>query len=202
MGRKRRDFRIGVPHHVTHRGNLQAPLFETDIDRRLYLSMLHRFSRMTGTLIGGYCLMTNHVHFIVVPEAMSSISTCFGRAHRKYSEYLNVRRKTSGTNWEGRFFSTPMDPVHAANALRYVERNPVEAGLVTSAEEWEWSSAAHNCGKRDAWRIVNCSIREESITGSEWRGLLKIPLEQHEKLTVPWITIASPEVVCDADAYM
>lgn len=186
MGRDRRRVIIGVPHHVVHRGNHQQPVFESDGDRALYLALVHRFSRQTGTAIAGFCLMSNHVHFVVVPSSVHSIASCFGRAHRKYSEFLNARRMTGGTNWEGRFFSEPMFGAHVLNGLRYVERNPVGAGLVRVASDWPWSSAAMHCGLGGSFDLLNIDVRGQDSDPLIWRALLGEELDESELMTVRW----------------
>jgi putative transposase len=187
MGRVRRDVRIGVPHHVVHRGNHQSDLFASDADRCLYLSLVQRFSRTNGVGVAGFCLMRNHVHFIVVPSSLKSISRCFGQAHRKYSEFLNARSGTFGTNWEGRFFSEPMSESHAVNALRYIERNPVAAGIVTCATDWEWSSAGTHCARGKRWPFIDRDVRGTLADPDRWSETLGLELEEHELQTVTWL---------------
>ncbi len=187
MGRERRDIRLGVPHHVVHRGNHQSALFGTDDDRRLYLSLVHRFSRATGTGIAGFCLMRNHIHFVAIPSSVRSISQCFGQTHRKYSEFLNMRAGTYGTNWEGRFYSEPMSEEHAINALRYIERNPVTAGVVQSPTDWVWSSAGIHCCDGKRWPLVNRDIRGHLADPLKWRDLLRSELDEAELQTIGWV---------------
>jgi putative transposase len=104
-----------------------------------------------GLRMLAYCLMPNHVHLVVVPERMDSLGVVFRRVHGRYAQYLNVRRGRSGHLWQNRFFSCALDGNHLSVALRYVERNPVRAGLVAEAESYTWSSArAHLTGKRNA----------------------------------------------------
>ncbi len=190
MGRARRRSRIGVPHHVAHRGNHKRSLFETDTDRRYYLALLHRHSRLTQSRIAGFCLMSNHVHILIVPEALSSISDCIGRVHRKYSEHLNRQHGLRGTNWEGRHFCQPMDEAHAINALRYVERNPVDAGLVRAASYWEWSSAAGHCLLRQPWPLVNVDIRGSMQSPERWSAMLGLPLDDEDLCALHWPALA------------
>ena len=85
--------------------------------------------------------MDNHVHFIAVPERSDSLARAFGEAHRRYTLMINQREGWTGYLWQGRFASFPLDERHAYAAIRYVERNPVEAGLVSRAEDYPWSSA-------------------------------------------------------------
>jgi putative transposase len=187
MGRARRDIRLGVPHHVVHRGNHQAPLFRGDDDRKYYLSLVHRFSRTTGTGIAGFCLMRNHVHFIAVPSTLRSISMCFGQAHRKYSEFMNMRAGTYGANWEGRFYSEPMSATHAINALRYIERNPVAAGIVSDPMDYPWSSAGPHCCSGLQWPLLNTEVRGELADPVKWRDVLRSELDEMELQTVTWL---------------
>lgn len=187
MGRTRRDIRIGAPHHIVHRGNHQADLFANDHDRCLYLSLIQRFGRTSGTGFAGFCLMRNHVHFIAVPTTLQSISRCFGQAHRKYSEFLNARSGAFGTNWEGRFYSEPMCDAHAINALRYIERNPVTAGIVEKAIDWEWSSARDHCGLGKRWPLMNRDIRGEFAARDRWADVLGVEMQEHELQTVHWL---------------
>jgi putative transposase len=89
--------------------------------------------------------MNNHVHFVVVPETERSLARAFGRTHADYARYANMVRRGCGHFWQARFYSCALDDRHAWKALAYVERNPVRAGLVGSAEEYAWSSAAAHC---------------------------------------------------------
>ena len=86
--------------------------------------------------------MPNHVHLVAVPDASDSLANALRRAHGRYAMYLNARRGRSGHLWQNRFYSCALDGAHLAVALRYVERNPVRAGLAESVEQYRWSSAA------------------------------------------------------------
>lgn len=196
MSRYRREVAIGVPHHIAHRGNHRNDLFETEGDFRYYLSLLHRFSRIHEARIAGFCLMTNHVHIIAIPERQKSLARCIGTTHRMYSEHLNRRRKSHGANWEGRFYSVQMDELHTLNALRYVERNPVEAGLVAEGSDWSWSSAAFHCGKGPKWSVLNADVRPRGVTSSEWRRLLSRELSEEEVQQVRWAALSMTSDTC------
>ena len=80
--------------------------------------------------------MSNHVHLIAIPAAGNSLARSLGRAHVDYARWLNLRRGESGHVWQNRFFSRPMDERHQWEALRYVESNPVRAGVVSEASDW------------------------------------------------------------------
>jgi putative transposase len=189
MGRPLRNFEIGVPFHVAHRGNKQSTLFETDADRRFYLSMLASIARKNNVRIGGFCLMRNHVHFAVIPDCLKGISRCFGQLHKLYSESLNIRAGTRGASWEGRVYAAKMDARHAWNALRYIERNPVAAGIVADATDWAWSSARMHCGMESEWSFLTGDVRSQRVEPERWREVLRTPLREEELGTIDWVAV-------------
>jgi putative transposase len=85
--------------------------------------------------------MTNHIHLVAIPALDDSLAKTIGLAHRRYSRFINNQRTWTGHIWANRFFSTPLDEPHALAAIKYVELNPVRAGLVSRAEDYPWSSA-------------------------------------------------------------
>jgi putative transposase len=137
----------GVPFHVTHRGNHKKPIFEGDRTRHMYLDLVLQYARRFEMAVWGYCLMANHVHLIVLGEDRWSISKAVGIAHRLYSWRRNREAGVTGHLWANRYFSTALDEPHLWAAIRYVELNPVRAGIVDEAVAYEWSSArAHADG--------------------------------------------------------
>ncbi|MGI8840761.1 MAG: transposase, partial [Caulobacteraceae bacterium] len=110
-------------------------------------------ARASGTAVWSYCLMPNHVHFIMVPKSQDGLRATFAQAHRRYTGMIHAREQWTGHLWQGRFSSTAMDEAHLYAAARYVALNPVRAGLARRAEDWRWSSArAHLAGRDD--RVV------------------------------------------------
>ena len=136
----------GLPHHVTHRGNRRADIFVRPEDQSAYLSFLSEYAARAELKIWAYCLMTNHVHLIVLPEHENSMARGVGLAHRRYATWINQRENWSGHLWANRYFSTPLDDAHHYAAVRYVECNPVRAGVVAQAAQYAWSSARAHCG--------------------------------------------------------
>jgi putative transposase len=130
-----------MPHHVTQRGNYQQRVFRDDEDWGRYLLWMKEYSDRCELKIWAYCLMSNHVHFIVVPQHSDSMAKTFNQAHMRYSQYFNRKMGNKGHLWQGRFYSCPLDEAHQYVAVRYVENNPVRAGLVERAEDYLWSSA-------------------------------------------------------------
>lgn len=147
----------GIPHHVTQRGNNRQQVFSSAGDRRFYLDLLTRHSVRYGTRILGYCLMTNHVHLVVVPERDHSLARTLGRTHTEYALAVNRVEGRSGHLWQNRFFSCPLDESHLRSAMRYVDLNPVRAGLAAMPWDWPWSSARTHAqeGARDP--VLDCN---------------------------------------------
>lgn len=140
----------GLPHHVTQRGNRRQRVFFEEGDYSYYLRLVRDAARASETTVWAYCLMPNHVHFIVAPKDEGGLRATFGEAHRKYTSILNSRHGWTGHLWQGRFSSCAMDERHALAAIRYVAMNPVRARLVERAAQWRWSSAgAHLRGRSD-----------------------------------------------------
>ncbi|MBU2513387.1 transposase [bacterium] len=144
MARLARVVIPGVAHHVTQRGVRSMDIFLNDSDRALYLSLLNEQATKRNARFLGYCLMDNHVHFLIIPEEEDDLRAIFGEAHRRYTRNINFRQKTRGYLFQGRFFSCPLEDRHLLAAARYVERNPVRAGISETAKEYYWSSARFN----------------------------------------------------------
>ena len=131
----------GLPHHVTHRGNHRQRVFFSNGDYRLYVRYLLEACTATGTSVWAWCLMPNHVHLVLVPAAESGLSATLHRTQGRYTRAINAREKLDGQLWQGRFASFVMDENYLLACARYVELNPVRAGLVARAADWPWSSA-------------------------------------------------------------
>jgi putative transposase len=140
----------GFPHHVINRGNRRQIVFFSDQDKRIYCDLLMRELDKAGIALWAYCLMDNHVHLVSVPETKESLAKGIGEATRKYSLIINTRNGWRGHLWQERFNSYPMGESYLYRAVRYIERNPVRAGIVKKAQEYPWSSArAHVFGVKD-----------------------------------------------------
>jgi len=161
-----------VAHHVTQRGNGRQFLLASDTERLVYMDMLRQAVRVHGLLVLGYCLMSNHVHLVVVPRPAEALAEAFHEVHGRYAAYWNGAHARSGHVWQGRFYSCPMDPGHLWAALRYTELNPVRAGLVKEAAAWPWSSAAAHCGGADADACLEMSAWRKTWTEASWRKFM------------------------------
>jgi len=170
MARLARVVVPGVPHHLTQRGNRQEDVFFADADRRNFLSLLGEQCEPYGLQIWAYCLMSNHVHLVAVPATSDSLGRAMRRLNSQYAAYVNRRQQWSGHLWQGRFHSTPLDEAHLWAAVRYVERNPVRAGIVPRAEDYTWSSAAGHCGLA-ADQLLSGDLEQADHVGN-WRAWL------------------------------
>ncbi len=144
----------GYPHHIIQRGNRRMDVFFSDDDYLTYITLLKNATHRYGVAIWAYCLMTNHAHFIAVPRKADSLARCFADAHVKYTRMINKRQGWKGHLWQARFGSNVLDENYLRAAVRYVERNPVRAGIVDKAWEYRWSSAAWHTGKAKVDELV------------------------------------------------
>lgn len=150
MARLARVVIPGMPHHITQRGNRRQPTFFRDADFTAYLELMATWCEKQAVQVWAYCLMPNHVHLIAVPKRADGLRRAIGEAHRRYTRYVNFREGWRGHLWQGRFASYVLDESHLLAAARYVELNPVRAGLATAPSDYRWSSAwAHLKGKDD-----------------------------------------------------
>jgi putative transposase len=138
----------GVPHHVTQRGNRRGQVFFSEADHRVYLKWLRQYAAIHGVEVLAYCLMSNHVHLVLVPADKDSLQLTLRQLHVRYAQCLNRRKDWKGHVWQGRYFASVLDERHFWAAVRYVECNPVRAGMVGRAEDYPWSSARARCGLR------------------------------------------------------
>jgi putative transposase len=123
-------------------------------------------------------MMPNHVHLIAVPGTEDSLRKAIGEAHRRYTRYINFQKGWKGHLWQGRFASYPMDEQHLLAAVRYIELNPVRAGLVKNPEDYRWSSAKnHLQGKEDI--LVKAEPLKTIV--KDWQELFKTDLTKKEK---------------------
>jgi putative transposase len=168
----------GFPHHVTQRGNRRLPTFFSDGDYALYRHLLREGCATAGTRIWAWCLMPNHVHLILVPESEDGLRAALAETHRRYTKVVNAREGWRGHLWQGRFASFAMDEEWLIACARYVELNPVRAGLVSRPEDWRWSSARIHLGAgRDP--LTDAAPLLERVP--DWRALLGGGLDERER---------------------
>ena len=161
----------GHPHHVTQRGNRKQRTFFCDDDYRAYMRLVSKELERAGAEVWAYCLMPNHVHLVVVPGHERSLALLFKEAHRKYTRRINLREGWRGHLWQERFYSFPMDEQHNNAAVRYIELNPVDAGICEAPTDWRWSSVhAHIRGEDD----ILVSAKPMLKRFPDWCGFLDL----------------------------
>ena len=169
--------RVVVPdcvHHVTQRGNARRDVFYSVGDRRVYLGLLKQYSEHYGLRILGYCLMTNHVHLVAAPPDAEALARTLREVHGRYARYRNAIDRSSGHVWQNRYYSCPVEEVGLGAVLRYVEQNPVRAGMVRAAEDYFWSSAAAHLGAVDPAGLVDLAPwRAGGWSPEEWAEVLR-----------------------------
>lgn len=158
------------PHHVTQRGVRSMNVFDSDEDRWAYLDFLSEEAKRFGLNFLAWCLMTNHVHFVVVPNTETSLARGFGEAHRRYTRMKNFAQGVRGYLFQGRFNSSVLDENHLLAAVRYIELNPIRTGLTRCAWEYPWSSAGFHTGTLESDPLV----KDRTLSGliTDWKDFL------------------------------
>ncbi len=152
-------------------------MFLDDSDRAMYLKLLTHHCRAASVRITGFCLMRNHVHILAIPHNEDGLAHALGRAHNDYSRWFNMRRGENGHLWQNRYFSCPLDERHQWEALRYVELNPVRAGLTSQAVDWRWSSAAAHRAGADRTGLLDMAEWWWRWTPRGWGEVLQLGLQ-------------------------
>jgi len=142
----------GVPQHVIQRGHNRQPIFFHEDDYRFYLECLQATTALHATAVHAYVLMTNHVHVLMTPHQPNSIAKVMQALGRRYVPYINKTYQRTGTLWEGRYRASLVDAdQYLLACYRYIELNPVRAGMVQHPAAYLWSSYRwHACGQHDA----------------------------------------------------
>ena len=146
-------------------------------DYRSYVELMAEWSGAYQVEIWAYCLMPNHVHLIAVPHSADGLRRAIGEVHRRYTRMLNFREGWRGHLWQGRFASFVLDEPSLLTAARYVELNPVRAGLINAPSRYRWSSAAaHVRGRDDA--LVRVAPLTKMVPN--WRGFLARAIREED----------------------
>ena len=176
----------GVPQHVIQRGNNRQPCFYTEEDYRYYLDVLKEAIQCNACELHAYVLMTNHVHLLVTPSTEFGLSHVMQDLGRKYVRYINHTYKRTGTLWEGRFKSSLVDSNdYLLTCMRYIELNPVRAGMVDYPGDYNWSSFNNNAADRTDEIITMHPVYQELGKNSEkrcyaYRELFRLQLDDKD----------------------
>lgn len=152
MPRRARNYIPGPPYHVVQWGNNGEVCFIEPEDYQFYLDLWRQLSQRYGVLVHAYCLMTNHIHVLATPKTQSSFSDTMKVVGSRYAQYVNRKYRRTGTLWEGRHRSSLVQSdKYLLTCYRYIELNPVRAGMVGRPEEHRWSSYGANGWGDPGW---------------------------------------------------
>jgi len=145
MARMPRFFVPGLPLHVIQRGNDRAPIFGGPDDLAFFRECVEHGVRKYDVALHAYVFMTNHIHLLATPGTATSLPKMMQGIGRVYVQYFNWRHRRTGTLWEGRYKAAIVDDErYLLTCMRYIELNPVRAGMVALPAEFQWSSHRAN----------------------------------------------------------
>jgi putative transposase len=205
MPRKPRFYLSGIPAHIVQRGNCRQATFFCDGDYLAYLRWLDEGTKKYGYSVHTYVLTTNHMHLLVTPQERDSISRTIQHVGRHYVTYANHVYGKSGTLWEGRHKGSAVSSEEYLLAcMRYIEFNPVWAGMVETPGEYRWSSYTQNTTgwaggpltPHQAYRVLGRRRRRgvlpiASCSGRHWRPNRCMPFAGRCRPVHRWATTAS-----------
>ena len=184
MPRRARLSIPGIPWHIIQRGNNRSVCFHAGEDYQFYLHYLDEFATKFGCAIHAYVLMTNHVHLLLTPQRADSASLLMKHLGQRYVQYVNRTYRRSGTLWEGRFRSClTQSEDYVLACYRYIELNPVRAGMVVRPQDYRWSSYPANALGKPGRLIVPHDEylrmgRDAAARTEAYRALFKAHLDE------------------------
>ena len=190
MARLPRLYFPGCPQHVIQRGNNREACFYDEADYKAYLSFLKEAASKYQVVIHAFVLMTNHVHLLATPRDEQGISRLMQAQGRKYVQYFNFTHGRTGTLWEGRYKSTLVDSdSYLLTVYRYIELNPVRAGMVSHASEYPWSSYQSNALGKPIQLLTPHALylqlgKTEAERQDAYRSLFRGKMPERELMTI------------------
>jgi putative transposase len=179
----------GQPQHIIQRGNNRQVIFAAEADYQFFRDALVEAAEKHELAIHAYVWMSNHIHLLATPANEHGISKVFQSVGRKYVQYFNFTYKRSGTLWEGRYRSTVVDSeVYLLTLMRYIELNPVRAGMVAHPRDYPWSSYPFNAdgekGPNSDWLVPHREYlrlgRSNEDRQSAYRQLFRAAIAKDE----------------------
>jgi putative transposase len=169
----------GLCYHVINRGNARAEVFRKPEDYAAFQELLREAAARVRMRVLAYCLMPNHFHLTLWPRADGDLSRFMQWLLTAHVRRYHRHYQSSGHVWQGRFKAFPIQQdAHLLTVLRYIERNPLRAGLVARAEDWLWSSLRQR-GGQEAW------LQAMPVAGpTDWVGWVNAPMTDAEVSTV------------------
>jgi putative transposase len=163
-----------IPYHITQRGNARRDVFYSDTDRRTYIGLLKFYALKHDLSILGFCLMTNHIHLVVVPAHDKSMAKTMREVNGRYAQYRNALEHNTGYVWQNRYYSCPFDPCRLGSVMAYVERNPVRAHMADAPDEYLRSSARAHLGHPDPFGLLDLGLWKSYWDPAQWRAQLRL----------------------------
>lgn len=211
MSRQPRLSLPGQLHHVLLRGNGGQPVFADDTDRDLFLSLLAHHGHVQGVEVHGWALMPDHIHLLLTPQPLGSLSACLQAVGRAYVQAFNRRHGRRGTLWEGRYRSTVLQPdPWLLRALVWLDSHPARSGFAPQPGPHPWTSAAHHLGLRvdrtlsvppQYWALGNTPFaREAAYRTLLEQGLGADSIAALTEAAVKGWALGSPEFVAELQA--
>ena len=153
MPRQAREIEVGVPMHVTQRGNERNNIFRCDEDKEFYIRNFIFYKKKFRVKLYSWCLMDNHVHFIIEPGTLNGVSKLFSHLNNRYVFYFNSKYQRKGRLFESRYFSCLLGEDHFYEAIRYAELNPLRTKLENTIGGYQWSSAKERLKLRNRYYL-------------------------------------------------
>jgi putative transposase len=185
MPRRARMYLPGMPYHIVQRGNNREVCFIEPENYQFYLQLWQELSRRYDVRVHAYVLMTNHIHFLATPDTESGLSNTLKVVGSRYAQYVNKTYRRTGTLWEGRHRSSLVQSEpYLLTCMRYIELNPVRAGMVERPEEYKWSSYGINAWDDRSWLSPHDEYRRLGTTNPDrcyaYRELFKYQLSEQD----------------------
>lgn len=171
----------GQPQHVMLRGNNRSEIFVTEADYQFFLEKLRLAITKHSCDVHAYVLMTNHLHLLITPNEEEGVSKAMQMLGRYYVQYFNYCYRRTGTLWEGRYKATLIDSeAYLLTCMRYIELNPVRAGMVDHPSQYPWSSYHHNArGEPDALITPHLEYRRLGKTNPDRQAAYRQLFKHH-----------------------
>lgn len=178
MPRFSRPIPGGICAHVVTRGNARSRVFHSEADYEMFSELMAAACARVPMELLAWCLMPNHVHFVVRPRADGDLARWMHWLLTTHVQRHRIRHGTTGRIWQGRYKAFPVQAdTYLLTVLRYVERNPVRAGLATSSSDWAWSSLPARDGHQSQSDLLAPSPLE---LPSPWLHWVDTPLAESE----------------------
>ncbi len=157
MARHRRIFVSGASAHVIKRGHNFGAVFRCRSDYQQFITLMREAALASGVAVHAFTLMTTHIHLLATPTHRLSLPAMMKGCCEQFTPFCNRRYERSGTIWNGRYDALIVDSErYWLTCLRYIERNPVAAGIVNDPSEYEWSSyRTHAFGEPSDWLVLH-----------------------------------------------